>query len=76
MKPKTYSQIFGIDIEDEEDVELNEHDMYGSFPPYLSPGNIPETLAEQWKSEGKCPKCGKDGVFSHFQYVCLKHGSY
>jgi hypothetical protein len=32
--------------------------------------------AEQWKKEGRCPQCGELGHFSHFAYVCSKHGTY
>jgi hypothetical protein len=43
-------------------------------------GDYPQSPAtsevEQWKKEGRCPQCGELGHFSHFAYVCSKHGTY
>lgn len=36
----------------------------------------PVSSAATWKKEGKCPECGELGRFSHFSYLCSKHGPY
>jgi hypothetical protein len=53
-------------------------DPYGGFYPNLPTGQQvdKEKQAEEWKKEGKCPKCGQLGSFSHLQYVCSLHGPY
>jgi hypothetical protein len=52
---------------------LDNHDSgwIGDYP--QSPAT---SEAEQWKKEGRCPQCGELGHFSHFAYVCSKHGTY
>jgi hypothetical protein len=32
--------------------------------------------AAAWKTQGHCPSCGEKGFFSHFSFVCTKHGVY
>ena len=44
-------------------------DIYG-FPKQKK--EVPESLAEEWRKEGKCPHCGKPGRFSHLVFYCDK----
>lgn len=89
--------IFNIqDDDDDLDLNLDEMDLYGSFPGYLLPkgklnkglsgseetskiepeNTIPTSLAEDWKADGRCSKCGKLAIISHFQLICPEHGVY
>lgn len=58
----------------EQGVEETERDRMRAFFFGQSP-KLP-TLAESWKSEGKCPLCGEDGRIHLSTFICSKHGPY
>jgi hypothetical protein len=54
-------------------------DEYESLKAFFFPKDeppYPGSLAEEWKREGRCPKCGELGRIHLSTMICSSHGPY